>query len=283
MLGKLEIDSLRTVRMIAQVGGVSRASEHLGLSQSAVSHKMRRLEETLDCRILTRRPGADLLTDAGKRLLSYAERILALHDEAVHSLSRRAVAGRVRLGITEDMSSSDLSRTLSRFSRVHPDVALHTSVQQSLVLERQLSDGHLDVAVLQVFEGDQNPTDRVLLKEGLHWVRSPDLQLDPKTPVPFLTFSEDCFYRRWAEAEAQIQGWALRVALDCASASGIASAVLSGMGVALLNERRITKDMQVVDGDLVQPRPILHVARARRGIDSAAAALLHELTVTETP
>ena len=73
--------------MSASSSGVTRAAHHLSLSQSAVSHKIKRLEDHIDCALLTRRAGASLLTEKGERLLGYANRILALHDEAAATLA----------------------------------------------------------------------------------------------------------------------------------------------------------------------------------------------------
>ena len=108
MIQRLDIDALRTLCAIVDHGGITRASEHLSLSQSAVSHKMKRLEQNIDCTLLTRRPGAPLLSSEGQRLLKYARRILALHDEALLSFSKQPLTGKIRLGMTEDVTSSDL-------------------------------------------------------------------------------------------------------------------------------------------------------------------------------
>lgn len=117
---RLEIDALRVLSAIRNHGGVTRAAEALGLSQSAVSHKIRRLETSLGCDLLSRRPGAPLFTAEGEDLLGYASRILGLHDEALLSLSKTALTGRLMLGLTEDTTCSDLARILGRFRRLHP-------------------------------------------------------------------------------------------------------------------------------------------------------------------
>ena len=199
----LDIDSLRALCAIKDHGGVTRAAEHLGLSQSAVSHKIRRLESSLECDVLSRRANAPLLTDAGRDLLGYARRILGIHDEALRSLSKTPVQGKINLGLTEDTTCSDLSRILGRFSRLHPAVSVRTRVRQSLVLQQQLAEGEIDVAIMQVFEHDTRPNDIVLFRERLLWVKSPDLHLEASKPVPFLSFDEQCFYRRWAMDIAQ--------------------------------------------------------------------------------
>lgn len=280
MTGKLDIDALRALKAISDQGGVTRAARFLSLSQSAVSHKIRRLEESIDCPLLSRRPGAPLLTEAGQRLVGYAERILGLHDEAVQSLSKRRLAGRIRLGITEDISSSGLARILARFAQLHPGVQVRTHVAQSLVLQRQLAAQKIDISVMQVFVDDVLPADTVLWREGLHWVRSRDHGFEASGPVPFLAFDEDCFYRQWAVENGPAHNWRLNTVLECASSAGIAAAVEAGMGISLLNERHITPAMEIVD-HLFQPAPeIAYLVRPAEGrVTGAVRALADEIAL----
>ena len=149
---RLEIDALRALWAIRHHGGITRAAEALGLSQSAVSHKIKRLETSLDCDLLSRKPGASMFTAAGEDLLDYAGRILSLHDEALLSLSKTSLAGRVALGLTEDTTCTDLARILGRFRRLHPNVSVRTKVRMSLILRGMLERGELDAAIVQVFE-----------------------------------------------------------------------------------------------------------------------------------
>ena len=162
---RLDIETLRTLCAIVDHGGITRAAEKLALSQSAISHKVKRLETGLGSSVLTRRPGAPLLTDDGIKLLAYARRICALHDEALQSLCKQPLSGRIRLGMTEDVTSSDLSLILGRFTRLHPAVSVHTRVQQSLVLQRQLENAEIDIALMQVFANQIQATDRLLFRD----------------------------------------------------------------------------------------------------------------------
>ena len=65
----MTLEQLRIFLAVAERQHVTRAAEVLGLTQSAVSHKVKRLEASLDCELLTRRPGAALFTEAGEDLL----------------------------------------------------------------------------------------------------------------------------------------------------------------------------------------------------------------------
>lgn len=267
---RLDIDALRALRAIRQHGGITRAAEALGLTQSAVSHKIKRLETSLDCDLLTRRPGASIFTAAGEELLDYAVRILGLHDEALMSLTRTDLAGRILLGLTEDTTCSDLSRILGRFHRLHPQVAVRTKVRMSLVLRAMLERGELDAAIIQVFAHEVRPTDTVLFREGLHWAKSPDLALPEDGAIPFLSFDDDCFYRQWALDIGQDGGAMLETVFECASAAGIVAAVMAGLGVALLSDRHLRPEMEVIRTRLPAPPGLAYVVRRGRKTRSPA-------------
>lgn len=279
---RLDIDALRALRAIRQHGGVTRAAEALGLTQSAVSHKIRRLEASLDRELLNRRPGAPMFTAAGEDLLDYAARILGLHDEALISLTRTDLAGRILLGLTEDTACSDLSRILGRFHRLHPQVAVRTRVRMSLVLRAMLERGELDLAIAQVFAHEVRPADAVLFREALHWVKAPGLALPPEGALPFLSFDDNCFYRRWALDIGQDGGALLETVFECSSAAGIVAAVDAGLGIALLSARHLRPEMEILRDRLPEPPALAYVVRRARkarnpALDSLVGEIEHEI------
>ena len=281
---RLDIDALRVMRAVEQHGGVTRAAAALGMTQSAVSHKIRRLEASLDCALLQRRSGGPAFTPAGTELLDYAGRILGLHDEALLSLSRSDLTGRILLGLTEDTSCSDLARILGRFHRLHPHVAVRTKVRMSLTLREMLAAGSLDLAIIQVFAHEIRPSDRVLFRESLHWVRDQSLILpESGSPLPFLSFDDACFYRRWALEIGQDSGALLETVFECSSAAGIIAAVSAGLGVALLSDRHLRPGMEIITGRLPEPPALAYVIRRARkarnpALDSFIATTVQEIS-----
>jgi DNA-binding transcriptional LysR family regulator len=275
---RLEIDALRVLLAVRRHGGVTRAAKTLGLSQSAVSHKIKRLETSLDCDLLSRKPGAPTFTAPGDELLDYAERILGLHDEALLSLTKTPLAGRIALGLTEDTTCTDLARILGRFHRLHPHVTVRTKVRMSLVLRAMLERGELDAAIVQVFAHEVRPTDIVLFREQLHWVKHPDVIVPPNGPIPFLSFDDQCFYRQWAFDIGQDGDLLLETVFECSSAAGIVAAVTSALGVALLSGRHLRPDMVIVTNPLPAPPALAYVVRrARKSRNPALDTLVAEI------
>jgi molybdate transport repressor ModE-like protein len=279
MAERLDIEGLRALLAIATHGGVTRAAEHLALSQPAVSHKIKRLETVLDCDLLARRAGGPLFTEAGERLLDYAQRMMDLHDEALAALGKKTLAGTIRLGMTEDTTGGDVARILGRFTRLHPATRVRTRISQSLTLNDWLAAGEIDIAVMQIFRHDVRPDDLVLYQDRLHWIKSHDLQLDLTAPVPFLAFDSNCFYKHWANAEGAQAGHRFEAVLECPSAAGILSSVRSGLGVALMNGLHLSPDMEVIKGIFPDPPPIAYVVRTRpKTRNDAVQALVREIS-----
>jgi DNA-binding transcriptional LysR family regulator len=281
MSRRLDVDAMRALVEIENHGGVTRAAEILGLSQSAVSHKIRRLEASLDCEILSRKANAPLFTAAGRDLLSYARRILGIHDEAILSLSKSTLQGKIALGMTEDTTCTDLARILGRFRRLYPEVSVRTQVRMSLAQQALLGQGALDAAIIQVFQHEVRPTDVVLFCETLHWVKSRDLIVSKDKPVPFLSFDENCFYRRWGLELGQDDGMLFEIVFECSSAAGIVAGVTSGLGVALLSERHLRPEMEIVDRDFPKPPGLAYVIRRARGPRNQALETLIAEIVAE--
>jgi DNA-binding transcriptional LysR family regulator len=134
----------------------------------------------------------------------------------------------------------------------------------SLVLRAMLERAELDAAIVQIFTHEVRPTDTVLFREGLHWVKSPDLVLAGDGPIPFLSFDDECFYRRWALDIGQDDGAMLETVFECSSAAGISAAVAAGLGVALLSDRHLRPDMEVIRNRLPPPPALAYVIRRAR-------------------
>ncbi len=260
---RLDIDSLRTFKMVVELGGITRAAQKLHLTQSAVSHKLARLEERIGRPLLSKGPGGLGPTEDGRNLLSYADRLVALHDEAADHFRSSDLSGQIRLGSTEDSTGRKLAAVLGRFRRLHPQVTLSIKVAQSLMLRHWLESGEVDLAILQVFENEMQPDDIELWREDLLWVRAADHPITYDRLIPFVSFDAQCFYRLAAQRALAERGQALNVILECPSSEGVRAGVRHGLGLALLNRRNLAPGIVEAEGDLPGFPPVVHVLRRR--------------------
>src|SRR5579859_6872932 len=98
----LDAKQLRAFSILARTGSFTQAARELHLSQSAVSHSMKALEQDVGCRLLDRMGKKVLLTQAGEQLLHHAQKILQEMSATRDSLERLGKwgKGRLRLGVS---------------------------------------------------------------------------------------------------------------------------------------------------------------------------------------
>ncbi|MCV6611735.1 MAG: LysR family transcriptional regulator [Amphritea sp.] len=268
---RLDVESLRAFRTTVESGGVTRASELLCLSQSAVSHKIKRLENRVGKPLFLRRDGQMNLTDEGHSLFDYARRILALHDEAVLSLKSSSVKGELCLGATENITLSGLTPLLSRFAKAHPGVDLSVRVEQSLVLQNWLKQGRIDIALLQIEEDNVEADDLLLWRDELVWISAPDRDWNSYASLPLITFGPSCFYIPYIKQALDRAGLTFRTVLECPTHSGLYSAVGSGLGISVVNRHSMPDGVVELSCEVYGKLPgIAYVARLSGGQRSAA-------------
>ncbi len=241
---KLDVESLRALRTVVHAGTFTEAASHLGMTQSAVSWKIKRLEERVGLELVKR--GAEIeATPDGRDLLIYAERIIEAHDEAVERLSRSDLEGVIRLGANEDLRGGALADVLARFGRMYPQIQLDVRVHLSGIVHEWLDDGHVDLAVVQIPTTHVEPDDVVLWTDHVIWAIGVDHEFDLTKPVPIVSFGQGLVYLDDAEEALSRSGIRWRTILECPMLSGVQAAVSAGLGVAAVHSRNLTEQMEV--------------------------------------
>ncbi len=283
MSNKLDVDSLRVLTSVVNHRRVGLAASHLNLTQSAVSHTLKRLENRVGFKLLKRESDGFALTREAVSFYDYARRLVSLHDEMLSNYRISSLKGRITLGATEDATHSALARVSGQFRRSHPGVNLQIKIAQSLVLTDWLKSKQIDLAILQLFEDQVRKTDLVLWCDRLHWVQSADFPLQIDGDIPFVSFSEDCYYRKAASRALKKQGRKLNAVFECSSAKGVNEAVRQGLGVALITESVVDETLVPVKADLPVLPGIVHVIRVGSGrrnelVDDLNTILVDELS-----
>jgi len=120
----IEFRHLRTIRAIHQAGGLARAAEMLHITQSALSHQIKGLEDQAGVELFVRRSKPLRLSAAGQRLLRVAERILPEIEALEHEFAglREGSAGRLHMAIECHACFEWLFPVLERFRRSWAEV-----------------------------------------------------------------------------------------------------------------------------------------------------------------
>ncbi len=240
----LDLDLLRAFVAVADAGSFTTAADAVGRSQSAVSQKIRRLEDLIGHPIFDRNSRSLALTGPGGQLLIGARRLLDLNDDVMRSLQIPQTTGRLRVGICEDFVPLQLSRLLSRFLRLHPGVQLDINTSLTHILLREFEAGNLDLVIAT---RELKERGRVIWREPMVWFAASDFRLDPERPVPLVLLQPPCSYREvmFTTLDTARQAWV--TACTVSSLMGVQAAVAGGLGITLLGRSFIQEGMQIVD------------------------------------
>lgn len=277
---QFSLDLLRTFLVVAETQHFTRAAERLNCVQSAVSMQIRRLEESLQVRLLERSKRQVRLTAEGEILLQFARRIMRLKEQALAEIGHQSVSGRVRVGAS-DTSMCYLPRVLKRFGDKYPkiDVELHCS--RSWEALDALDAGKVDLAFVTQRCGRKGG--KRIGRSRLVWAVAPESDVDRHDPVPLAIFGPGCIYRKAAIESLEANGKAYRLAYESPSRAGLECAVAAGLAVTIIPEDCIAGGLRVLpaspDGYPPLPdfRTYLFGASPRQSASTKAfAALLAE-------
>src|SRR5512139_2607953 len=173
----LNLDQLRTLVAIAELGSFAAASRALHLAPPTVSLHVSELESRLGAPLLLRNRGQVVPTSAGAALIERARRLLAEADAALEDVQRQVQgrAGRVRVGASTGALAHLLPQALETLSREHPGIDVQAAVLTSQETMARLAGGTLDIGLVAL------PQPVVTGLRVVPWRRDPVMAFVPAT------------------------------------------------------------------------------------------------------
>lgn len=144
----MDLSDLRIFSAVVREGGITRAAERLHRVQSNVTTRIRQLEEDIGAALFIRQGKRLHISPAGQVLLDYADRLLALADEARHAVQDPRPRGIFRLGAMESTAAVRLPGPLSEYHRRYPEVAIELRTGNPPALATAILAGELDAALV---------------------------------------------------------------------------------------------------------------------------------------
>ena len=245
----LPTNLLRSFIVIVETGTMVEASQHLFLTQSALSLQMKRLAEIVQKPILVRKHNMLLLTPAGETLLKYAREILKMNDEALMSLGNVRATGLIRFGMVQDFADSIVPNVLRHFSHINPDIKLQIRVSNSVDLKKMIDTDELDIALY--LNSDKDETS--IGSEEMVWWGDPDLL--NLSQLPLIIMTPPCFFRDTIFNSLEASDQSYRVALETPSTSVMRAAVENGLGITCRTKSLLRDDLEPLKLFINDPMP----------------------------
>ena len=225
----LDLDTLRTLVVAHDRGGLAQAAEHLGRTPSAISLQMKRLQEDLGMAIFRKRGRGLALTEAGEVALSYARRVLELNDELLDTMQGANLAGHIRVGCPQDFASI-LPSVLSQFASLYPRMQIELHIEGNAALVAAIEEARIDLAVI-IGRHEHSANAQALGQLDLVWIASANFRSTHNQPLPLAVLGPGCVFRRRAVERLAAANIPYRIAATSASLNGLSAALLGGLGV----------------------------------------------------
>ena len=245
----MDLSDLKIFTAVVREGGVTRAAEHLHRVQSNVTTRIRQLEDDIGVSLFIREGKRLHLSPAGQVLLDYADRLLALADEARNAVQDPRPRGIFRLGAMESTAAVRLPGPVSEYHRLYPEVEFELRTGNPPSLSKAILASELDAALVTL------PIADALFEKVAVFEEEPVIVSAAGTPAigqgkgksgkeyfprTIIAFEHGCPHRKRLEDWYALRDQMPERTIELGSYHAMLGCVAAGMGVALLPKSVLT-------------------------------------------
>ncbi|MDR5826459.1 LysR family transcriptional regulator [Caballeronia sp. LP006] len=240
-----DLDLVRAFVAVADTRNFTQAAARLHRTQSAVSMKIKRLEESIGERLFERDTVAVTLTSIGERFVGIAQRLIEAHEDAFLSLKHSLAAGKLTLATSETFASCLLPPILGAIGTTFPNIEMEIRCGHSWKMLESMETENIDLVIATKYPS--RPDGVPLGHERLMWVCKQGSDVYQQKPVPLAVFPDGCLYRRAgiAALDAKKKDW--RIAYTSLNHEGLLAAVEAGSAVSIMIESAVTEHHRVLE------------------------------------
>ncbi len=254
-----DLRQLRAFVAVADEGSFTMAAKRLFVTQSAVSHAMRTLEEQLSCKLLDRSGKRVIPTPEGELVLERCRRALGEISQAGRDVDnlRRWGQTRIRIGAAHSLCHFLLPSVMREFRDAFPRCELVLEAGDTTRMVDRLAGAELDVVLGLLPRQGEEPGSRFLHREEMvfvvsphhPWAKLPEVAADSMSDATFLIYSKGSethrLTREWLDAEVGRS----RNCVEMGDMQAIREMAKLGMGVGILAPWVASREIE--EGSLV--------------------------------
>ncbi len=235
----MDLPSLRTFKLVMDLGSVTAAAERLNTVQPNVTARIRKLEGDLGISLFLRAHRRLIPTHEAEKLLDYANAMLSLEQAAKEALNPRD-KGHIRMGFVDTQSAHLLPLFITEYRKQHPDAEVSVDTGVSGFLNREVEACRLDAAV--VVDRRKRSTDQdnlvthMLFSEPLVYIAPKGLnKLEQALALPIMVLiQEGCGYRNFAIDWYRSQNLDAPKMMEISTLDGILACIKAGLCASVL-------------------------------------------------
>ncbi len=280
----MDLSQLEIFLSIAEEKSFSRAAEKMLRTQPAISIAIKRLEEELGESLFDRSSKNGSLTEAGRVLLSYAQRMLNLRDEAIEAVGelRGMFRGRLTIGANESTSLYLLPPLLMEYRKRFPQIKIEVFRNISEKIPLEVSERNLDFGFLSYDPMHPNLQSLEIHRDELVLVVPPKHRLAKQGQVTVKDLGEEQLVAHNVKTPSRTKIFELfaqhrtplNICLELATLETIKEFVLLNAGIAILP--RLAVEAEINSGKLVEvPVKGMKIEKTLRLVYRREASLSH--------
>ncbi|NIS62045.1 MAG: LysR family transcriptional regulator [Proteobacteria bacterium] len=249
----MKFNQLRIFFTVAKTKSFTMAARELFLTQPAVTIQIQKLEADYETKLFDRVGKKIFLTESGKILYSYAEKILALFAQAEEALIdvKELKTGKLSIGASATVGSYYLPKIFEVFGKKYPGIKIEMNLSNSYIVVEDVLALKNDLGFVSRLHHLERLVVIPFLEEELVLIVPPDHPLGHKENVvledlsgqPFILREMGSATRDLIEDGVAKKGVSMKVVMDLASNEAIKKAVEDGLGVSIISKYVVQKEV----------------------------------------
>jgi DNA-binding transcriptional LysR family regulator len=260
---------LKIFHTVARLLNFTKAAEELHMTQPAVTFQIRQLEEQFNTRLFDRTHNKVTLTDVGRQVYTYSDRILKLYEEMTRNITEMTgdVSGSVTLGASTTIAEYMLPLLIGEFKNKFPEVMINLRESNTEDIVSMVENNDIDLGIVEGSVNNKNlvveeckmdhlvvimPNDHMLASEK-------KLRVEDFVSYPFICREHGSGTQEVITnyVEKHGNGEDLNVCFELSSPEAIKGAVEAGMGLSIVSRATIIKELKLGTLTAVELRPSL--------------------------
>ncbi len=260
---------LKIFHTVARLLNFTKAAEELHMTQPAVTFQIRQLEEQFNTRLFDRTHNKVTLTDVGKQVFSYAERILKLYEDMTRSITEMTgdVSGSVTLGASTTIAEYMLPLLIGEFKNKFPEVMINLRESNTEDIVSMVENNDIDLGIVEGSVNNKNllvekcKVDHlvVIMPNGHVLAEQKNLRVEDFIAYPFIAREHGSGTQEVITnyVDKYGNGESLNICFELSSPEAIKGAVEAGMGISIVSRATIIKELKLGTLTAVELKPSL--------------------------
>lgn len=282
----VDLEWYRVFYWTARTGSLSKAAERLYITQPAVTHTIKQLEEELGGKLFFRMARGVTLTAEGQVLFQYVEKAFNLMESGEKAIAgmHGLESGEINIGASDTLCKYYLLPYLEQFHTAHPDIRIRVTNRTTPETLELLKEGKIDFGIVSLpasdkqieFRSSTPLQDCLVGGRGFTGLADKGLAPEELQNHPLLLLEPGGSTRNFIDTYAVQKGVRITPEFELGSIDLLVQFAVRGFGLAFVIRDYVTAELvsgQLVEIPLHPPLPVRHIGIATlKGVPESAAA-----------